>query len=132
MLFAPLGSAKSKKAKVDPKDQIEVVGHIAIATGPVKRFISTRHYSSSYLYAEHLDGKLTLIDVTNENQPVMLAEVASAPGGTIGSLSAVAGTAALVSSEPASAASTAADPQAMKIMDLSDPKNPKIAREFTG
>lgn len=129
-ILATLASGKDKKPKADPKDEIEVLGHIAVADGPVNRFISTTHYSSFYLYAEHQDGKLTLIDVTNANQPAVLAEAATAPGGTAGSLSAVAGTAALVSSEPAAASS--ATPQTMKIMDLSDPKNPKIAREFTG
>jgi len=128
-ILVNLASGKDKKPKADPKDEIEVLGHVAIADGPVSRFISTTHYSSLYLYAEHPDGKLTLIDVTNANQPAVLAEAASAPGGTSGSLSAVAGTAALVSSEPA--ATSSATPQTMKIMDLSDPKNPKIAREFT-
>ena len=111
-MLAPLGSAKDKKPKADPKDQIEVVGHMPLADGPVNRFIATQHYSSYYLYAEHPDGKLTLIDVTNANQPAVLADVATAPGGTAGSLSAVAGTAALVSSEPAAASSGyAADDQ---------------------
>jgi hypothetical protein len=130
-MLASLGSAKNKKALADPKDQIEVVGHIPLTGGAVNRFISTQHYSSHYLYAEHPDGKLTLIDVTNSSQPAVLADVAYAPDGGYGSLSAVVGTVALVSSQPAAAA-VATAPRTIKIMDLSDPKNPKVAREFAG
>ena len=131
MLLASLGAAKNKKPKDDPKDQIEVVGHVALASSAVKRFIATQHYSSYYLYAEHADGKLTLIDVTKENEPVVLGDVTSAPNATSGSLAAVAGTAALVSSGPAPVSADQL-PQTLTIMDLSDPKNPKIARQFTG
>lgn len=130
-MLASLGAAKNKKPRDDPKDQIEVVGHVALASSAVKRVIPTQHYSSYYLYAEHADGKLTLIDVTKETEPVVLGDVTSAPNAASGSLAAVAGTAALVSSGPAPASADEA-PQTLTIMDLSDPKNPKIARQFTG
>jgi hypothetical protein len=131
--FAPSLGAKDKKAEAPgAKDAIEVVGHIPQTGGPVRRFVATQHYSSYYLYAEHeAGGNITLIDVTKTSQPAVLADVAYAPNGGAGSLTVVAGTAALVSSEPAS--STAAQqPQTFRIMDFSDPKNPKVAREFTG
>ena len=132
LILSSTASAKNKKPKdPDPKDEIEVVGHIPLTDGPVKRFIATQHYSSYYLYAEHADGKLTLIDVTKENEPVVLGDVTSAPSATSGSLAAVAGTAALVSSGPAPVSADQL-PQTLTIMDLSDPKNPKIARQFTG
>src|SRR5271168_2482631 len=99
MLLAPSLPAKDKKTKpAPPKDEIEVVGHIPLTNGPVKRFLATQHYSSYYLYAEHeAGGNVTLIDVTKTKQPAVLADVAYAPGSASGSLSVVAGTAALVS-----------------------------------
>jgi len=130
-MLASLGAAKNKKQKGDPKDQIEVVGHVALASSAVKRFIATQHYSSYYLYAEHADGTLTLIDVTKKNEPVVLGDVTSASSAASGSLTAVAGTAALVSSGPAPVSADQL-PQTLTIMDLSDPKNPKISRQFTG
>jgi hypothetical protein len=133
-MLAPLGHAKNKRSRTPPsapKDEIQVVGHIPLTNGPVKRFLTTQHYSSYYLYAEHGDGKVTLIDVTKINLPAVLADVAFAPGNGSGSLTAVAGTAALVSSETAPAAG--AQPlQTIRIMDFSDPQNPKVAREFAG
>jgi hypothetical protein len=129
--------AADKKPKVipaAPKDAIEVVGHIPSTGRPVTRFLSTQHYSSYYLYAEHEGGtNVTLIDITRAGQPTVLSDVAYAPstGGGSESLLSVAGTAALVNSDPAAAAPAAA-PQTLRIMDFSDPQHPKIGREFTG
>jgi hypothetical protein len=127
-ILIPL-SAKDKKPKSPPQDSIEVVAHIAIATGPVLRLLTTEHYSSHYLYAEHAAGaSATLIDTTRPNQPAVLAEVAYPSTGP-DSLVVVSGTAALVTS---GAASQPAAPQTIRILDFSDPRNPKVAREFNG
>jgi hypothetical protein len=126
----PAASAKDKKTKDSPKDEIEVVGHVGLADGPVRRFLLTEHYSRTYLYAERDAGKsVTLIDVTKAAQPSVVADLANA-GGDSGNLTMVSGTAALVSS--AAPASTPAPPQMIRIMDFSDPKNPTVAREFAG
>jgi hypothetical protein len=128
-LLAPL-SAKNKKAPVpDPKDEIQVVGHIPLTGGQVKRFFTTQHYSSYYLYAEHeTGGNVTLIDITKTSRPAVLADVAY--GARAQGISVVAGTAALVTSEAIADPQPA--PQVIRIMDFSDPKNPKVAREFAG
>jgi hypothetical protein len=125
--------AKDKKpAPKDPQDEIAVVGHIPLTDGPVRRFLTTRHYSSSYLYAEHDAGKtVTLIDVTDVNRPSVVADVSYPSDGGPGSLFAVAETAALVTGEAAGTA-PAAVPQTIRIMDFSDPRHPKVAREFAG
>jgi hypothetical protein len=123
--------AKDKKAPAkDPQDEIEVVGHIPLTGGPVKRFLTTQHYSSYYLYAEHEAGKnVTLIDVTKTTKPSVLGDVAYPSDGSA-ALVTVAGTAALLTDQPGPAAVAA--PQTIRIMDFSDPLHPKVAREFTG
>jgi hypothetical protein len=134
-LFASVAGAKSKKPKAlpaNPKDQIEVVGHVPLTDGPITRFLTTQHYSSYYLYAEHGTGKdITLIDVTKTNQPFVLGDVSYGSGSGSASLTMVAGTAALVTSGP-TASATASAPQTIRIMDFSDAKSPTVAREFTG
>jgi hypothetical protein len=133
-MLAPIVEAKDKKLKAPPaapKDEIAVVGHIPLTNGMVKRFLSTQHFSSYYLYAEHqARSSVTLIDVTKADRPAVLADVAYGPGSNSDSLTLVAGTAALVSSEPAPARTAAL--QTIKIMDFSDPQNPRLAREFAG
>jgi hypothetical protein len=133
---APVIDAKDKKPKsgpAGPKDDIEVVGHIPLTDGPVRRFLATQHYSSAYLYAEHNAGKsATLIDVTKPNRPTVLADVPYAPNSGSDSITLVAGTAALVSSEPAASGAPQAPPRVITIMDFSDPQNPRVARVFSG
>ena len=130
-----IGSAKAKKAKPAPKepqDQIEVVGHIPLTGEPVTSFVVTQHYSRYYLYAERQGGKdVTLIDISNTGKPVVLSDVAYPSGGGSGNLFAVAGTAALIT-EGQSSSTAAPAPQTIRIMDLSDPQHPAVAREFTG
>ena len=127
-ILIPL-SAKDKKPKSPPQDTIEVVAHIAVTSGPVLRLLTTEHYSSHYLYAEHAAGSsATLIDTSRPNQPAVLAEVAFPSSGP-DSLVVVSGTAALVTSGGAPQPAT---PQTIRILDFSDPRNPKVAREFTG
>jgi hypothetical protein len=132
--FAPAVYAKNKKPKAPPavqKDEIEVVGHIPLTDGPVSRFLTTQHYSSYYLYAEHGAGRTTtLVDVTKTSQPTVLADVTLAPSSGSDSLALVAGTAALVTNGPLSPAPAA--PQTITIMDFSAPQNPKVARVFAG
>jgi hypothetical protein len=125
---------KKKPRKKEPqdavRDAIEVVGHIPPTGGPVTRFLSTQHYSSYYLYVEHEGGKnITLVDVSRTAQPVVLADLPSVPNGGSGSLIAVAGTAALTSDQAANVPVVV--PQTIRIMDFSDPKQPKVARDFT-
>jgi hypothetical protein len=128
-MLAPTVNAKNNPS-LAPKDEIEVVGHIPLTDGPVTRFLSTQHYSSYYLYAEHGAGRnVTLIDVTKTSRPSVLADVSYASNSGSDSLAVVAGTAALVISEATAAAPA---PQTVRIMDFSDPGTPKVAREFTG
>jgi hypothetical protein len=135
LTFAPALDAKGKKTKTPasaPKDEIQVVGHVPLTDGPVRRFLVTQHFSSYYLYAERDAGRsVTLIDVTNTNRPAILADMSYAPNAGSGSLMIAAGTAALVSTESATPPPTSAL-QTIRIMDLSDPQSPKVAREFTG
>jgi hypothetical protein len=127
--------AKNKKVKTPPKepqDEIEVVGHIPLTNGPVRRFLTTQHYSSYYLYVEYAASKsVTLIDVTKATQPSLLADVSYPSNGGSASLFTVAGTAALVTEERGAEAPPSA-PQTIRIMDFSDPLHPNVAREFAG
>jgi hypothetical protein len=128
-LWMPV-QAKDKKTKAapkDPQDEITVVGQIPLSGGPVLRFLTTEHYSSHYLYAEHGSGSVTLIDVTRMTKPTVLSDLSYSPG----NLFAVAGTAALVAEQPQTAGASTT-PKALRIMDFSDPKNPRVAREFPG
>jgi hypothetical protein len=128
--------ARDKKAKApdrESQDEIEVAGHVAVTGGPVTRLLATRHYSSYYLYAEREPGNtVTLLDVTRVTQPQVLSDVAYPSSQGSASLMVVAGTAALVTGEPSASRGASPTPTTIRIMDFSDPRHPKVAREFAG
>jgi hypothetical protein len=136
-LLAFPASAQSKTKKVKPasnesKDAIEVVGHVPLSNGPVRRFFTTQHFSGYYLYAERDSGKgVTLIDVSKVSKPVVLSDMAWDSNGASASLFAVTGTAAVVTEEQAET-KAAGKPQTIRVMDFSDALHPKVALEFTG
>jgi hypothetical protein len=123
--------AKDKNPRPEPappKDQIAIEAHLALSDGPVTRFVATRYYDRSYVYAEREAGKpVTLIDVTNPGHPQVLSNT-NLPS-VSGSLLAVAGTAALAGDAPAE---KTAQPQTIRVMDFSDPDNPKVTKQFDG
>lgn len=88
-----------------------------------------QHYSRYYLYAERADGKVTVIDITDAKAPSRVANVAY-PANQKSDLPALTGTVALVGS--ATPAQSEETPQTVRIMNLSDPSHPKVAREFAG
>ncbi len=121
--------AKDKHPKAKPaeaQDQIIVESHISNDGGAITRFLATQHYSRSYIYAEREPGQpVTLIDVTNPSHPLVLSQ-ATASSASI-NLLAVAGTAALSSDAPAPNTSAL---QTIRIIDFSDPANPKMTKQF--
>ena len=122
---------KKKAPTKDSQDAIEVVGHILATSGTVTRFLNPQHFSSYYLSVEHEGGKnVTVIDVSRAAQPVVLADIPAGPNGGSGSLFAVAGTAALMTEQNTNL--PVMNPQTIRIMDFSDAKQPKVAREFAG
>ncbi len=122
--------AKDKPAKAgSPKqDRIEIESHVAVAAGPITRFVATRHYDRTYVYAVRGAGQpVTLLDVTDAKHPRILSEARlPAPSS---SLLAVAGTVALTGEAPAA---TVAPAQSIRLMDFSDPAQPKITKQFDG
>jgi hypothetical protein len=113
-------AAKDKDPKTGPaksQDRIAIEAHIAFSDGPVTHFVATQHYGRSYVYAEREAGKpVTLIDITNPAHPRVLANTSlEAPSG---SLLVVDGTAAPV--------------QTIRLMNFSDPANPKVTKQFEG
>jgi len=124
--------AKDKHRRPDNVDQIVIDAHLTVAGGPITRFIATRHYNRLYVYAEREAGQnITLLDVTQPAKPRVLSEVVAFPAqsGAVNLLT-VAGTAAL-SSDVKTEAKPAA-PQTLRLMDFSDPANPKVSKQFDG
>src|SRR3954454_12432842 len=71
--------AKDKKKKTparESQDAIEVIGNVPGLNGTVTGVRGTQHYSRYYLYVEYAGpGKVTLVDITNAAQPLVLGDL---------------------------------------------------------
>ncbi|HWE51234.1 MAG TPA: hypothetical protein VG273_15685 [Bryobacteraceae bacterium] len=107
------------------QDRITVAAYIPITDGTITGFAATQHLSGTYVYAQRANGEpATLINVTKPETPqVVAAEVPAS------NYVALTGTAALTTDAPPVAAPPA---QTLRIMDFSDPANPKEVRKFEG
>jgi hypothetical protein len=123
------GKDKAKRDQTPQQDQISVDAHIAVPGGPVVRFVATKHYDRTYVYVEHGPGQpTTLLDVSSPGKPLVVSQLDLTTAAT--NLVAVAGTAALSSSAVHDQTNVAS--QTIRLMDFSDPKNPKVTRQFEG
>jgi hypothetical protein len=129
-----LAKDKNKKTSSVEQDQISVAAHIAVTDGPVLRFMATNHYGRLYVYAERGPGQpITLLDITNPGGPTVVSQLDSgqlpvnATGAT--NLVTVAGTAAISSTAPEIGRPAV---QTIRLLDFSDPANPKVTRQFDG
>jgi hypothetical protein len=126
-----------KKAHADgqnaQQDQIEVEAHLQLprTDGPVTSFLMTQHYSRYYVYAEHAASHLvTLIDVTNPEKPVVLADITFPADQKSDQLLAAAGNAALVTQGSGNHAPTPQTPQTIRIFSFVNPLHPKVVQVF--
>jgi uncharacterized secreted protein with C-terminal beta-propeller domain len=116
---------KPSNAGSPKQDEIEIQSHVAVVAGPITRFIATRHYDRTYVYAVRAAGKpVTLLDLTDAKHPRVLLETSLPTPAS--NLLAVAGTAALTGD------ASVATAQTMTLMDFSDPAQPKVTKQFAG
>lgn len=121
-----VAAVSGREGHAKARDQIVIESRLTVAAGPITRFIATRHYGRSYVYAVRAAGlPVTLIDVTDPSHPRILSEAALPTPSS--SLLAVVGTAALAGDASAAAPAAA---QTVRLMDFSDPNQPKVTKQF--
>lgn len=131
-LFSTLpASPKNKKMpQPEPKDSIEIIGHLTLAQGPAVNLLTGVHWRRNYLYIEHgSQGAVTVVDVTDPRPPKNIGEFVPPPGSTSLHVSAVEGQAAMFTGAPSAPHSQS--PESVTILSFDDPAQPIIVREFS-
>ena len=131
---APDADAKHRAAK--PSEQpATVVAHLALSGSPTSQMDLHENGGKQYLYigAKSNEG-FTVVDVTNPDQPNVIKRVAWPNEASTGRLQMVSGGLALA--EGPDSDSMAPDPppstRTVKVLDLSDPANPRAVLSFSG
>jgi hypothetical protein len=126
----PFLTAANRPSTAPEPDRISVIAHVPPVDGPIVRLTLGDHWRRNYLYVDHGSAKpVAVFDVTNAAAPKSAGQLEIPRQEANGSLSAVVGTAALVTVPAPAPAPTK---QTVTIMSFADPEHPKIERQFTG
>jgi hypothetical protein len=127
--------ADAKHRAVKPSEQpATVVAHLALSGSPTSQMDLHENGGKQYLYigANSNEG-FTVVDVTNPDQPNLIKRVAWPNEASTGRLQIVSGGLALAEgpdSESVATAPTAT--MSVKVLNLSDPANPRTVLSFSG
>jgi hypothetical protein len=133
-------------AKDQPTQRIAVIGHLALPGVSVSQMSVQQQGGKQYLYIQQrAKAEPLVIDVTKANRPEVVGEVPAKPDGE--KLDVVGPGLALSETPESSASGTARHAlvparapgaggaqatESVRVLDLSDPKNPKTLQTFAG
>lgn len=128
--------ADSQPRPVKPSEQpATIVAHISLSGYPASQMALHENGDKRYLYigANSNDG-LTVVDVTNPEKPNLIKRLAWPNQASTGRLQMVSGGLALAEGPDgdSDAADHAPSTRAVKVLDLSEPANPRIILSFSG
>ena len=125
-IFLPVNTrAAIQDSKNDVKEMTKVVAHIPLPGSAVRQIFFEEENGKQYLYLQQ-NVHFTVVDVTDPDKPQIVERVK--PGGKLTDVG--AGLAIAVSSDQSGEGTVPT--QTVKLMDMSDPKNPHTVKTFTG
>jgi hypothetical protein len=112
-------------SKGDTREMTKVFAHIPLPGSPVRQIFYQEENGRRYLYLQQ-NVHFTVVDVTDAQKPQIVDRVAT--GGKLSEID--SGLAILVSSDQSGEGTVPT--QTIKLMDMTDPKNPRTVKTFTG
>lgn len=131
---APGADAKHRVVE-SPEDPATIVAHIPLSGSPTSQMDLQENGARQYLYiAANSNEGLTIVDVTNPNQPKVIKRLAWPNEASTGRLQMVSGGLALAEGSEGHSAAVDSPPstRTVKVLDLSDPANPRTVLSFSG
>jgi hypothetical protein len=137
--------AKDKPSDYDAQ-RVSVIAHLPVAGNPVNRMFVQEQGGKQYLYMQQASHPgYTIVDVSRANKPKVVKRGAFENHGTSDKFQMMSGGIALAET-PASAgtgssrhelaapktAGAASTPESVRVLDMSDPANPRTLQTFEG
>jgi hypothetical protein len=133
--FASSAFASNKPAKPE-EVTATVVAHTPLPSAPGNQMLMLRKGSKQYLYIQEASRQgYMIVEVTKANEPNVLKSTAPPNSDTAGNLEMVSPDVAIAEAPEKNSATvnTVARPtKSVKVLDLSDPANPKTVQTFEG
>ncbi|HSY64549.1 MAG TPA: hypothetical protein VK829_08115 [Terriglobales bacterium] len=135
VLFAGLSSATETPKK--PTDvPASVIAHLPLPQATGNQMLLQKEEGKTYLYVQQASKQgFMIVDVSKPEKPNLLKRTAESSQATAGNLEMVSPDVAIAvapEKKPTTLTSSNHPSETVRVLDLSDPRNPKTLQEFTG
>jgi hypothetical protein len=132
VVMSPGASAKHRAASPAPPPAA-VVAHLTLHGAAVSQLALQQHGDKQYLYVEQASEEgFAIVDVTKPDQPNLIKSEAWPNQASIGKLQMVSKRLALTGASDTPTAEAISSTETLKVLDLSDPANPRTILTFAG
>jgi hypothetical protein len=136
LLVSTLLPAQDEARRISTDMPATVIAHLPLPQATGSQMFLQRNEGKSFLYVQQASKQgFMIVDVTKPEFPNLLKHSAAVSKATAGSLDIVSPDVAIATApekKPMTLVSSAHPAQNVRILDTSDPANPKTVEEFTG
>lgn len=129
--------AKDQVTPPKPTDvPATVIAHLPLPQGTGSQMLLQKENGKNYLYVQQASKQgYMVVDVTRPDKPSLLKQTAEQKSATAGNLEMVSPNVAIAEApekKPTTLTSSTHPTETVRVLDLSDPHNPKTLQEFNG
>jgi hypothetical protein len=136
VVLVALSSAKDEPPKKPTDLPATVIAHLPLPQATGTQMLLQREDGKNYLYVQQSSKQgFMIVDVSKPDRPTLLKRTAEASLATSGNLEMVSpdvGIAETPDKKPTTLTSSNHPTETVRVLDLSDPHNPKTLQEFNG
>jgi len=136
LLLVALSPAKDKPPKKPTDVPATVIAHLPLPQATGNQMLLQKENGKNYLYVQQaLKQGFMIVDVTKPDRPNLLKRTAESSQATAGNMEMVSPNVAIAETpenKPASPTRRDHPTATVRVLDLSDPQNPKTLQEFSG
>jgi hypothetical protein len=136
VVLVALSSAKDEPPKKPTDLPATVIAHLPLPQATGTQMLLQREDGKNYLYVQQASKQgFMIVDVSKPDKPTLLKRTAEASLATSGNLEMVSpdvGIAETPDKKPTTLTSSNHPTETVRVLDLSDPHNPKTLQEFNG
>jgi len=136
VVLVAFSSANDEPPKKPTDVPATVIAHLPLPQTTGNQMLLQKEEGKQYLYVQQASKQgFMVVDVTKPDKPNMLKRTAQSTQATAGSLEMVTPQVAIAEApekKPTTLTSSSHPTETVRVLDLSDPRNPKTIQEFNG
>ena len=135
LLFVPLAGASEEPTSKPTDLPASVIAHLPLPQATGSQMLLQKEDTKQYLYVQQAAKQgFMIVDVSKPEQPTLLKRTAESNQATTGNLQIVSPDVAIAEAPertPATVTSSSHPTETVRVLDLTDPRNPKTLETFT-